>query len=103
MVNGEWVLRTIESSRKNECGYYHSCGVAGYNFESRGSFGFLQDTFDKLVTGEKKERISTKGRWEKPYYKSVMYFDMSTVDQYLENDRYMKEIFEKFKPVKEVI
>lgn len=74
--------KTSSVQHMKECGYYGCGKTTGYNFESSGSYGFLQDTFDKLITGEKEEYIYTSGRWNKEFYRSIRYFTPESIEHY---------------------
>jgi hypothetical protein len=72
---------------KKEIGYYGCGTTTGYNFESSGMFGFLQDDFDKMMNGEKIENIYYTGRWRKPNYKTIMYFTDDTIKRFNELEK----------------
>lgn len=89
----EWFSPTHikETNLLKEIGYYGCGRTQGYRFQSDGEFGFLQDTFDKLMRGELEENEYHHGRAKKLTYRTKMYFTPETIEfhQKKENhDRY---------------
>ncbi len=85
----EWFAPHFKSKKtktiKKEIGYY-GCGlIVGYRFKSDGQYGFLQDTFDKLMNGEVDIHESRSGRWQKLIYRSKRYFSSETIEFYNKN------------------
>jgi hypothetical protein len=80
----QWFAPTYKpkSEKKflKENGHYGCGKIMGYTFQSDGQFGFLQDTFDELMEGKKKEDEFFNRR--KLIYKSTMYFTKETVQHY---------------------
>lgn len=76
---------TLKKEFLKEGGYY-SCGkILGFRFITTGTFGILQDTFDKLMSGEKEEKLSYYGRsfrLEKLCHRTSMYFTDETIEFY---------------------
>lgn len=75
-----------EKTTRKEIGYYGCGGTLGYRFEADGKYGFLQDTFDKLMNGEVDIHESRSGRWQKLIYRSKRYFAPETIEFYNKNN-----------------
>ena len=73
---------TVKIERKEDCSGLRYPNPGGYYFKSSGIYGFLKETFDLLITGQKEEKVYTKGRWKKPVYKSIRYFAPESIEMY---------------------
>lgn len=70
---------------RKEIGYYGSIGKnLGHSFESHGQYGFLQDTFEKLMRGEVEERETRNKKYGLIHY-SKRYFTPETIEFYNKN------------------
>lgn len=86
----EWFAPHFEAKKiktlRKEIGYYGGLGKSkGHSYESDGRYGFLQETFEKLINGEVEISESRTGRWNKLIHTSKRYFTSETIEFYNKN------------------